>query len=319
LDLAAYTGLDENERTLFRSREATELFAPYAAMMPLNRAISVFHLWSEREYENSALYIEVIRPANGFYGAGVIGLITSGPFHLSICRPRNDRDFDSDEVGMLQTLLPHIATAVELGMRLRIASEGSAILTRVLDRLDSGVILADARGVPVYANAKALSIVAEADGLALNGGLTAATPEATRQLRAAFAQATSDAASEPVRLAIQRPSHRPPLQLAFLPIRRLGATVRGGGSAAVAIFLTLPGAIPSIERQMVADAFRLTKRESEVAVRLAEGQDLAIIAEALGIRVAAARQYLKRVFDKTGVHNRAALVALIRGFAEPWR
>jgi DNA-binding CsgD family transcriptional regulator len=70
---------------------------------------------------------------------------------------------------------------------------------------------------------------------------------------------------------------------------------------------------------MVADASRLTKRESEVAVRLAEGQDLAAIADALGIRVAAAWQYLKRVFDKTGVHNCAALVALIRGFAEPWR
>jgi DNA-binding CsgD family transcriptional regulator len=192
-------------------------------------------------------------------------------------------------------------------------------LTRVLDRLDSGVILADARGVPVYANSKALSIVAEADGLALNGGLTAATPEATRQLRVAFAQAASDSASEPVRLALARPSHRPPLQLAFLPMRRLGAVVPGSGSAAVAIFLTVSGATPSIERQMVADAFRLTRRESEVAVRLAEGQDLASIAEALGIRVAAVRQYLKRVFDKTGVHNRSALVALIRGFAEPWR
>jgi DNA-binding CsgD family transcriptional regulator len=122
-----------------------------------------------------------------------------------------------------------------------------------------------------------------------------------------------------VRLALERPSHRPPLQLAFLPIWRLGAMVPGAGSAAVAIFLTVPGAVPSIGRQMVADAFRLTKRESEIAVSLAEGQDLAITAQTLGIRVAAARQYLKRVFDKTGVHNRAALVALIRGFAEPWR
>lgn len=150
----------------------------------------------------------------------------------------------------------------------------------------------------------------------LNGGLTAATPEATRRLRAALAQAASDSAVEPVRLALERPSHRPPLQLAFLPIWRLGAVVPGAGNAAVAIFLTVPGATPSIERQ---NAFRLTKRESEVAVHLAEGHDLTTIADTLGIGGAAARQYLKRVFDKTGVHNRAALVALIRGFAEPWR
>jgi DNA-binding CsgD family transcriptional regulator len=318
-DLAAYTGLDDDERALFRSPGAAELFAPLAAMMPLNTAISTFHLWTEREYESSALYNDVIRQANGFYGAGVIGLIPSGPFHLSICRPRNDHDFDADEVRTLQMLLPHIATAVELSMRLRSASEGHASLLRVLDRLDSGVILADAGGVPVYANTKALSIVAEADGLALNGALTAATPEATRQLRTALAQAASDSASEPVRLALERPSHRPPLQLSFLPIWRLGAVVPGSGNAAVAIFLTVPGARPSIDQQMVADAYRLTRRESEVAVRLAEGHDLASVAHDLGIRVAAARQYLKRVFDKTGVHNRAALVALIRGFAEPWR
>jgi DNA-binding CsgD family transcriptional regulator len=280
---------------------------------------STFQLCSEREYESSALYNEVIRPANGYFGAGVIGLVPSGPLHLSICRPRNDRDFDADDVGMLQALLPHISMAVELSMRLCIASEGYASLLRVLDRLDSGVILVNTGGMPVYANTQALSIVAEADGLTLNGSLTAATAEATRQLRAALTQAAADSASEPVRLALERPSHRPPLQLAFLPIRRLGTVVPGAGSAAVAIFLTVPSATPSIERQMVADAFRLTRRESEVAVRLAEGQDLASIAEALGIRVAAARQYLKRVFDKTGVHNRAALVALIRGFAEPWR
>lgn len=79
LHLAAYAGLDEDDQALFRSREATELFAPLAAMLPLNTATSTFQLCSEREYESSALYNEVIRPANGFYGAGVIGLVPSGP------------------------------------------------------------------------------------------------------------------------------------------------------------------------------------------------------------------------------------------------
>jgi DNA-binding CsgD family transcriptional regulator len=138
-------------------------------------------------------------------------------------------------------------------------------------------------------------------------------------LRAALTQAAADSAAEPIRLALERPSHRPALQLAILPIWRLGATVPGAGNAAVAIFVTVTDAAPPIDRQMVADSFKLTRRESEIAVCLAEGQDLSAIADALGIRVAAARQYLKRVFDKTGVHNRAALVALVRGFSEPWR
>jgi len=115
------------------------------------------------------------------------------------------------------------------------------------------------------------------------------------------------------------PSHRPPLQLTLLPIWRLGAVVHGVGNAAVAIFVTAPETTPLINREMIADAFLLTRSESEVAVLLAEGLGLESIARALGIRGVAVRQYLKRVFGKTGVHSPAALVALIRGFADPCR
>jgi DNA-binding CsgD family transcriptional regulator len=204
-------------------------------------------------------------------------------------------------------------------MRLRIANEGYASLLRVLDCLDSGVILANACGVPIYANPQAMRLAAEADGLALNGALVGATAESTRRLRAAIAQIASDAATEPLRLALERPSHRPPLQLTLLPIWRLGAVVPGAGNAAVAIFVTAPEATPLINRDMIADAFLLTRRESEVAVLLAEGRNLESIAEVLGIEGTAVRQYLKRVFGKTGVHSQAALVALIRGFADPCR
>ncbi|HLC07752.1 MAG TPA: helix-turn-helix transcriptional regulator, partial [Methyloceanibacter sp.] len=164
-----------------------------------------------------------------------------------------------------------------------------------------------------------MRLAAEADGLTLNGALVGATAETTRRLRAAIAQIASDAATEPLRLALDRPSHRPPLQLTLLPIWRLGAVVPGAGNAAVAIFVTAPEAAPAINRQMIADAFLMTKRESEVAALLAEGLDLQAIARALGIEGTAVRQYLKRVFGKTGVHTQAALVALVRGFADPCR
>jgi hypothetical protein len=177
---AAFAGLDVDDRALFASPEAVKLAAPFTALSPINTAFSSSQLWSERDFERSAFYNEVIRPANGFHGAGVIRPLPLGLLLLSICRPRSASDFDASEIETLQVLLPHLATAVELGQRLRIASEGHASLMRVLDRLDSGVVLVNASGVPVYANAQALSIVAEADGLALNGGLTATTPEADK-------------------------------------------------------------------------------------------------------------------------------------------
>jgi DNA-binding CsgD family transcriptional regulator len=316
---SAFAGLDEDDKARFRSPEALKLSAPWLATLPTNAAFSAFQFWPERDFERSGFYNEVIRPADGYYGAGALQPLPIGALVLSICRPRNAADFDTAEVRMLQALLPHIAIAVELNLRLRAASEGQASLLRLIDRLESALILTDASGIPLYANGQALRIAAEADGLALNGALTGATMEATRRLRVAIADVGTDASGKTLRIAIERPSHRPPLQLTLLPVWRLDAVVPGAGMPSVAIFVTEPESAKSINREMVADAFLLTRRESEVAVLLAEGLELTTIADALGIRAAAVRQYLKRVFGKTGVHSQAALVALVRGFADPCR
>jgi DNA-binding CsgD family transcriptional regulator len=121
------------------------------------------------------------------------------------------------------------------------------------------------------------------------------------------------------RLRLERPSKRPPLLLTLLPIWRLGATLPGGGTPArVAIFIKELDAPPAIDQLAVAEAFRLTRRECEIAVLLADGHDPARIAAMLQVSVDTVRYHLKRVFYKTGLHSQAALAALIRSFADPW-
>jgi DNA-binding CsgD family transcriptional regulator len=58
----------------------------------------------------------------------------------------------------------------------------------------------------------------------------------------------------------------------------------------------------------------LTRRESEIAVLLAEGLDLKTIALRLGAGRGTVREHLKHVFEKTGARSQVALVALLRGF-----
>jgi DNA-binding CsgD family transcriptional regulator len=105
----------------------------------------------------------------------------------------------------------------------------------------------------------------------------------------------------------------------LLPIWRLGAILPGGGpTARVAIFIKDLGAPLAVDRLAVAEAFRLTPRECEVAVLLADGHDLPRIAAMLGVGLSTVRYHLKRAFEKTGMRSQAALAALIRGFADPW-
>jgi DNA-binding CsgD family transcriptional regulator len=192
----------------------------------------------------------------------------------------------------------------------------SAALASVLDRLDEGVILTDAAGRPMFLNARATRIVAEADGLDIAAApLAAATPTATQQLREAIAGVAAGAEMAGRRLRLARPSQRPPLLLTVLPVARLGAVVPGVGVPRVAIFVRETDAPIAIDSAAVRDAFQLTSRERDVAVRLAHGLDLDQTAAELRIGRGTVRSHLLQVYEKTGTHNRSALVALLARFA----
>ena len=272
---------------------------------------------SRRDWERSEFYNEFIRPMNGFYGL-VAGRLQfpSDPFSLSVCRPPSARDWDAAHVAMVQALLPHVATAVELHLRLRASERNSESFTRLIDRLDAGVILVDAAARPVFANARARHIAAEADGLLLrDDGLAGSTRAATQALREAIA-ACGHGAIERRRIWLARPSHRPALLLSLIPLARPGTVVPGTRAPRVAIFITEPDAPAVLDRIAMADAYRLTQRESDVALLLADGLTVDAIAARLGVGRGTVRSHLVRLFDKTGAHSQTALVALLRGFSE---
>ena len=271
----------------------------------------------EREWERSAYYNEIIRPMNGYYG------LMSGRwqypndrFILAACRARSTGAFDASQTAMLGALMPHLATAVELHLRLCASRQNGEGLARLLDRLETGVILVDAAALPLFANARAQQIAGEADGLLLfDDEVAGATSAATERLRKAIA-ACARAETNRHRVWLERPSRRQPLLLSLLPLARLDATLPGTRAPRVAIFITEPDAPAAVDRIALADAYRLTRRESEVAMLLADGLTIDAIAARLGVGRGTVRSHLERLFDKTGARSQPALVALLRGFAQ---
>jgi DNA-binding CsgD family transcriptional regulator len=314
----AQAGLDARDEARFRSPEALRLTMPLAAAAPINIAFATAALWSERDYVRSAYYNEIIRPANGFYGAAAVLARPIGAISFSICRPRGAGDYDATELATLQAVLPHLATALEVQQRLRTAEHREQSLVRLLDRVTAGVILVDAAARPLLVNAAAARIAAEADGLILDeGGLAAAAPPATRRLREAIAALCRDAAAQGCGLRLERPSLRPPLLLSLVPIWRLDAAVAGVRSPRAAVFVREPDTPAAFDRAALADAFGLTPREIDVVTALAGGFDPEGIAARLGVGLATVRHHIKRVYEKTGVRGQARLIALLHGFAEP--
>jgi DNA-binding CsgD family transcriptional regulator len=301
------------------SEEAWRMAAPYFGNVPLDVALPRGALVSDGEFARSVFYNEILRPARGFHG---VGARLRGPGSLvasiNICRPERIGAYETADAEALQRVLPHLAMALEVRTRIGAANGESRTLERLLDRFATAALIVDGSARLRFRNACAERLLTEGDGLGLSpAGLVAATPALTRDLRAAVTRAAGlkvgsvGSLAAAIRVSLPRPSLRPALRITLTPAWRLDD---GASPGAVALLVTEPDAPPPIDQEALADSFRLTRREAEVAILLAGGLDVAAIAAALDVGRGTVRFHLKHVFLKTGASSQAALVALARGF-----
>jgi DNA-binding CsgD family transcriptional regulator len=174
-----------------------------------------------------------------------------------------------------------------------------APLVELLDALSEGVLVVDsATGAVVHRN-RALGALLDADpdssllyDTALQLGqrwrMLALAPRAALDGRALLSD---------VRFATKRSVYR-----------LWGVALHPGGPFPdrVLVLVQRTGPLlPSVSR--LRARFRLTAREAEVALLLAEGASDADIGRALGMSVHTARHHGERIFTKVGVHSRKAL------------
>src|SRR5687768_10567902 len=313
---ASSAGIDAQDRDRVLSEEAWRVASPYFGTVPLDAALPRGALVSDVEFVRSAFYNEFLRPARGFHSVGAL-LRGPGPLmaSINICRPAYAGAYDAPDAAALQALLPHVAMALEVQARMTAADGRSRSLEALLDRFAVAALVSDPAGRPGFLNARAQTLLAAADGLALSpDGLVAATPALTHELRdgiARVATSNGDGRIAAIRLRLQRPSRRPALRVTLTPAGRLDPD----GAGSVAVLVSEPDAPPLIDKEALADAFHLTRREADVACLLASGADLSAIAAALDLGIGTVRSHLKHVFQKTGTASQAALVALARDFS----
>jgi DNA-binding CsgD family transcriptional regulator len=83
-----------------------------------------------------------------------------------------------------------------------------------------------------------------------------------------------------------------------------------GGASAVVFVDQVQASRPLDVQQALRAAFGLTPKEAELAVRLADGAELATVAETMGISVGGTRTRLKTIYGKVGVRHQAGVVAV---------
>ena len=267
-----------------------------AISLPAGSASSEATLGGRERYLRSTIFNEFIRPqqADGIMlltltdpGAPVAGILTIG--RRTRCGPFEGRDLRD-------------GAAIAMALARTMAATGATRRLAALPDLPGVELLVTPNGRLLSRPAGLDGLVREKVFVVRNGVLSAALLPG---LAAALGAAGRDPSGWPPPVGmILGPLDTPlgPLRVAVTP---------GGASAPGAVRLSiafLPDAEPAAA---LAQRYRLTPREAEIAVCLGAGSTLPEAAAALGIGLTTARTHLMRLFDKTGTRSQLALALLV--------
>ncbi len=270
--------------------------------------VTDFDVFSAEEIARDPFYQEFLRPHGFAWHAAAYLAIRPVPVLLSLKRRLRRGPFETGEVEALQAALPYLRSTASALAGMQVTAAEAQLES--FGRAGFGAMALDWRGRVLGINQR----VTLGDGINIVGG----EPRTTHP----YDQAGLDAA---VRLALRaRPLTSAPPQQRLLLRRMSGrrglvadvmpvADTRENplARAAVLILLTDLDLIPAPANQDLRRIFGLTPKEAELAARIATGERLESVAEALSISREHARQRLKIIFEKTATHRQAELVALL--------
>jgi DNA-binding CsgD family transcriptional regulator len=241
------------------------------------------------------------------------------------CVYRHERDglVDDETRRRMRLIAPHVRRAALIGRVIDFKKAEAATLADTLDGISAGMLLVDATGRLVHANAAGHAMLEKADVLrAASGRLVARDSEVDRTLAVIFATAgNGDAAIGIEGIAVPLVNCDGERHIAHVLPLTSGARRRAGtGYAAVAALFVQKAALDTPSRpEAIAKAYQLTPTELRVLLAVVEVGGVPEIAEALGVAETTVKTHLGRVYRKTSAGRQADLVKLVAGFSNPLR
>jgi DNA-binding CsgD family transcriptional regulator len=175
----------------------------------------------------------------------------------------------------------------------------------LLERLESPLFVADAQGVVLEANPAASRRIERCDGLWLDASSRVALRQAGCWVPLSY-WAAALAGGQELTLPLEMDGGGSPMQISLR-----------GMSAGDGIPSGFGWIVATIERVTLsrADAmrrrFRFTQTQAKLAEMLCKGMRPTHAAEALGVKISTVRTHVGQMYEKTGTHSQAQLVALL--------
>ena len=295
-------------------------FTHYGAINPLaarvltapEGSVLTEHMAMRRaDYERSEFFSDWARPQGFQYVVHVrVENRDDALTGVGFTRSARTGDFEREDVDFLQHLAPHFRRSVRTYLRLAQARTAGLAMGEALDRMQRGTIGLDISGRVIFANQAAWLLLKSDDTLRIVGDLLVTVrADWTATLRYLVEAVIHGRAMGP--MLLPRADGRSALLLEILPVAKPVAS-HGLNSRPVALLiLTDPDSGHQPNVASLRRLYGLTAREAEVAIHAATGEELGVIAAALGVARSTVQSHLKQVYDKTDTHRQAELAWLV--------
>jgi len=216
---------------------------------------------------------------------------------------------------------PHFRRSVAISRIIDLHKVEAASLADALDGLAASMVLVNAAGRVMHANAAAMTMLDEGSVIRGAGGkLTALDPRADSILHNVFINAGGgDTAIGSRGIAVPLSRRDGERYVAHVLPLTSGARRKAGVaySAVAAVFvhkaaLDLPHPVEAL-----AGAFKLTPAEMRVLMMIVQIGGVPDVAPVLGISETTVKTHLQSIFAKTGASRQADLVKLVAGYMSP--
>jgi DNA-binding CsgD family transcriptional regulator/PAS domain-containing protein len=291
-------------------------WASRMAASPVGTLVHREAFWSDREFCLSPLYNDIIRP-QGLWHWAFAPLIQRADMIIpfAVLRAPGAPLFERETAGLLAQLLPHLARAVQMSLRLDSLQSGARTMEALIDLLPIGVILVNAEAKVVRCNRVAETVLSTSDGLTIIRGMLSATSmnetAALRRLIAGTAQTgRGQGPQHGGAMSVSRRSPKRDLAVMVAPLPSHGGRLHETAARAI-VFVSDPERKPRPPAELLARLYGLTARQASLALCLAQGDTLSAAAVALGISRNTARSHLRLIFEKTGARRQTELTRLL--------
>ncbi|TAK53546.1 MAG: helix-turn-helix transcriptional regulator [Gammaproteobacteria bacterium] len=273
----------------------------------------------ENRIDHSEYYHWLQQTGDGIrYYLGAQLFPTAGrPSWISFPFRKSEGHARREHLERLKLFVPHLERALRVSRQLGTASLLSSALQHSIDREQTALVIVGESGRVLLASSAAEDLARSSQWIRLsNTGVHLANPNLDRQLQAALRDCRQLNEGSPAPAGEELEALAPDgsrFQLSIAPLMFQGRMFGIDRPAAMLTITRLPATVAAARERLR----RLTAAELFLAQAIARGATVAGFARGRGTSMHTVRAQLKSIFQKTGTHRQAELVALVRDRVRP--